>query len=212
LNREQFAPDCALATRFFTEHTPNGTCRGCSAALSGRRTVWCSTRCSKRWWTVFAREHDWNDARKAALKRDRKQCTICGSDGLAPAHLHAELLDAEKRTGAAVIAIRRKAAHERTRGERAAALRARAEAIAARNALERRYRLEVDHIIPRVGGGYATGCWNHLSNLRTLCHTHHVAITNRQRDARKAHLSAQAELVGRCPSTAQRGRSAQDDR
>jgi hypothetical protein len=41
--------------------------------------------------------------------------------------------------------------------------------------------LEVDHIDPRVGRGYGTGCWNHQDNLRVLCHTCHVKVTRRQR-------------------------------
>jgi 5-methylcytosine-specific restriction endonuclease McrA len=44
--------------------------------------------------------------------------------------------------------------------------------------------LEVNHIMPRVGAGYGTGCWNHLSNLETLCHPCHVKVTNRQRIGR----------------------------
>lgn len=42
-------------------------------------------------------------------------------------------------------------------------------------------RLEVNHIVPRVGGGYGTGCWNHLDGLETLCRKCHVKVTNRQR-------------------------------
>lgn len=45
--------------------------------------------------------------------------------------------------------------------------------------------LEVNHIEPRVGRGYGWGCWNHLSNLETLCHEHHLAVTAEQRAARK---------------------------
>jgi 5-methylcytosine-specific restriction endonuclease McrA len=41
--------------------------------------------------------------------------------------------------------------------------------------------LEVNHIIPRMGAGYGTGCWNHQSNLQVLCHPCHVKVTNRQR-------------------------------
>lgn len=41
--------------------------------------------------------------------------------------------------------------------------------------------LEVNHIVPRVGAGYGSGCWNHQANLESLCHRCHVKVTNRQR-------------------------------
>jgi 5-methylcytosine-specific restriction endonuclease McrA len=44
---------------------------------------------------------------------------------------------------------------------------------------------EVNHIEPRVGKGYGPGCHHHLSNLETLCHTCHVAVTTAQRRSRK---------------------------
>jgi hypothetical protein len=40
--------------------------------------------------------------------------------------------------------------------------------------------LEVNHIDPRVGQGYNSGCWNHQDNLETLCHKCHVKTTRRQ--------------------------------
>lgn len=52
-----------------------------------------------------------------------------------------------------------------------------------------RERLEVNHIVPRVGGGYGWGCWNHLENLETLCHDCHVVVTNTQRATRRAALA-----------------------
>ncbi len=41
--------------------------------------------------------------------------------------------------------------------------------------------IEVNHIDPRRGKGYGTGCWNHQDNLETLCSVHHQEETNRQR-------------------------------
>lgn len=38
-------------------------------------------------------------------------------------------------------------------------------------------RVEVDHIVPRKGRGYARGCSHHHDNLQTLCHAHHVEKT-----------------------------------
>ena len=46
-------------------------------------------------------------------------------------------------------------------------------------------RLEVNHIVPRNGAGYGFGCWNHLENLETLCRSHHLVETARQREERK---------------------------
>lgn len=40
--------------------------------------------------------------------------------------------------------------------------------------------LEVNHIEPRKGGGYANGCHHHLDGLETLCHNCHVLETTRQ--------------------------------
>ena len=43
---------------------------------------------------------------------------------------------------------------------------------------------EVNHRVPLVGRGYQAGCCNHSSNLEPLCHTCHVAETNKQRKER----------------------------
>ena len=48
------------------------------------------------------------------------------------------------------------------------------------------HRVEVNHIVPRVGQGYLVGCWNHVDGLETLCHTHHAEVTKAQIAARKA--------------------------
>lgn len=57
-------------------------------------------------------------------------------------------------------------------------------------------RLEVNHIVPRVGAGYGWGCWNHLSNLETLCHDCHVPVTRAQREARLSAALASAGAPG----------------
>jgi 5-methylcytosine-specific restriction endonuclease McrA len=44
--------------------------------------------------------------------------------------------------------------------------------------------IEVNHIVPRAGEGYGTGCGHHQSNLETLCHRCHVKVTRMQRVAR----------------------------
>lgn len=45
---------------------------------------------------------------------------------------------------------------------------------------------EVNHITPRYGSGYQTGCHNHQDNLETLCRPCHLAVTRIQREARKS--------------------------
>mgnify|MGYP003950296153 CR=1 FL=1 len=45
----------------------------------------------------------------------------------------------------------------------------------------RRRKLEVHHVDPRRGQGYAAGCHHHLDLLETLCHACHVEVTNVQR-------------------------------
>lgn len=45
---------------------------------------------------------------------------------------------------------------------------------------------EVNHIEPRRGQGYASGCHNHLDNLETLCHDCHVRVTANQQGYRTA--------------------------
>jgi 5-methylcytosine-specific restriction endonuclease McrA len=41
--------------------------------------------------------------------------------------------------------------------------------------------MEVHHVEPRRGRGYAAGCHHHLDMLETLCRPCHVAMTNAQR-------------------------------
>lgn len=59
--------------------------------------------------------------------------------------------------------------------------------------------LEVNHIEPRRGGGYGNGCHHHLDNLETLCHAHHVVITNEQmgrRNGRQVVDKAKRFMLG----------------
>lgn len=41
--------------------------------------------------------------------------------------------------------------------------------------------MEVNHITPRAGRGYALGCHHHQDGLEVLCHRHHVEVTTAQR-------------------------------
>lgn len=55
--------------------------------------------------------------------------------------------------------------------------------------------VEVNHIEPRNGGGYLVGCHNHVDGLETLCHEHHVVVTNAQRTARIAAQGSAPSLL-----------------
>ena len=39
---------------------------------------------------------------------------------------------------------------------------------------------EINHVVPRNGGGYSNGCHHHQTNLEPLCHPCHVAETTAQ--------------------------------
>ena len=47
-------------------------------------------------------------------------------------------------------------------------------------------RLEVNHIEPLVGAGYATSCAHHAENLEVLCRSCHQGVTKDQAAARRA--------------------------
>lgn len=45
------------------------------------------------------------------------------------------------------------------------------------------HALEVHHVVACHGRHGVPGCWHHLAGLVTLCHTHHLVETDRQRAA-----------------------------
>lgn len=54
-------------------------------------------------------------------------------------------------------------------------------------------RIEVNHIVPRVGKGYNMSCGHHLENLECLCSgkgSCHVEITKAQREERKRNADS----------------------
>lgn len=55
----------------------------------------------------------------------------------------------------------------------------------AQDSLAHRYRLEVNHIVPLVGSGYAKSCAHHLGGLEILCHRCHLEVTKSQAAERK---------------------------
>lgn len=143
-----------------------GVCRRCGAELTGRRTAWCSDACE----TVWQQNHFWQMARPAAVKRDGGVCVRCGGTGRKRQRrrMHLGNTWSLKQIG---IEVEITADDWRER--------------------QRLYYsdihvtswepwLEVNHIEPRVGRGYNSGCHHHLTNLETLCHHCHVAETKRQ--------------------------------
>lgn len=114
--------ECSLA---FGDN-PDRHCAWCGTDLPKRRRRWCSDACDNE----FGRNHAWNAARPAALRRDDHRCTREGCDS--------------------------------------------------------RLKLEVNHRTPILGRHHEFGCHHHLAGLETLCHRHHVDVTNAQRAARRA--------------------------
>ena len=110
--------------------------------------------CSDECQAAAVCQHVWTHARAAALRRDVYTCVRCVGWPHLPRPAQ---LDYGIDRGAYLIAL---AAWERERADR---------------------RLEVNHIVPRRGAGYGSGCHHHLANLETLCHRHHVEETNHQR-------------------------------
>lgn len=53
---------------------PKG-CDRCGTTLTGRRTRWCSKKC-RQW---FVDNHRYSNARRAARRRAKWRCTLCGS-------------------------------------------------------------------------------------------------------------------------------------
>lgn len=142
--------------------TVAGMCAACGTELAGRQRRWCSKDCERG----YQQSHYWNFARAAALQRDQRRCVKCGwsTDFYLPGDNPYQLT-----SGQFVFWTRAnlfKGADPDTNW------------------------LEVNHIDPRNGRGYGTGCWNHLTNLETLCHKCHVAVTRRQRIARARKKAA----------------------
>jgi 5-methylcytosine-specific restriction endonuclease McrA len=115
---------------------------------------------------VYERNHHWHLARAAAIERDAGRCVDCGwSEG--------DIYTHQLRNGQLAIWSRHSLVQHAGRDN----------------------WLEVNHVEPRAGAGYALGCWHHLANLETLCHKCHVKVTRRQRvdrarRAERARLSA----------------------
>lgn len=51
-----------------------GHCRVCGDKVAGGRRTWCGTECQE----MYERNHYWQLARQAAVKRDKYRCVRCG--------------------------------------------------------------------------------------------------------------------------------------
>jgi hypothetical protein len=116
---------------------------------------WCSNLCED----TYRANHWWDQARAAALARDDHRCTTCGvgPDTIQVARLFIR----------AFIPMGPVEAAELWHSDQWFEL------VLASS-------VEVNHIVPRRGNGYGSGCHHHLDGLETLCHRHHVAVTARQ--------------------------------
>ena len=135
-------------------------CRWCDQpARPG--SPWCGHRCEDE----YRRNHWWDQAREAAVTRDGGCCVRCG-------------LGPGTRTVARLLlrALIPMGPVEAARLWQGQPWRCFAQAC----------ELEVNHIEPRVGRGYASGCHHHLEGLETLCHRCHVHTTSAQHGARRA--------------------------
>jgi len=144
-------------------------CRWCDAGVAHRRSApagavdpsarrWCSHRCLDE----FRRNHWWDQAREAALVRDGGCCVRCGR-GPEVATVAKLFIRATVPMGV-VDAARLWRTQEWQR-------------------LHQACQLEVNHIVPRRGGGYHAGCHHHLDGLETLCHRCHATVTAHQQQA-----------------------------
>ena len=139
-------------------------CRWCDSAVAAPASIWCGHVCEDE----YARNHWWDHARPAAVVRDDERCVTCGLGSASPAEAKALLAFLIPRT-------RIEWARAWRRSEELADLLEQLAAVVA---------LEVNHIEPRRGGGYAHGCHHHQANLETLCHRCHARVTARQQRAR----------------------------
>ena len=125
-------------------------CAWCGADLPPRRRTWCGDRCSTAFWT----NHWWTLARRAAKRRDRYRCRICGA------------------------AAPKRPAKSAFRG--AAAYR---DAMRAWRSAKKTGRMEVNHRVPCRGKHATLSCDHHLENLETLCVACHLERTLTDRSA-----------------------------
>lgn len=136
-------------------HGDPARCRWCNRpAVAGHH--WCGSPCEDEYRT----NHWWDIARYAALARDGHRCVRCG--------MGPDTVSQAKRVLALVGGLGPVDAAHLWHTE-------------AWRWVELDASVEVHHVKPRLGRGYGSGCHHHLDGLETLCHHHHVAVTEAAR-------------------------------
>lgn len=138
-----------------------GRCLYCGDVLPKYRRKWCDDECS----LLVATNHVWVLAKAAVYKRDQGKCQMCGC---------------QVYRSAESIIHPGKPRYEDYRGD----WRGYDLALADFHRTLLPFMGEVNHIEPRNGGGYNSGCHNHLDKLELLCHQCHVGVTNQQATTR----------------------------
>jgi 5-methylcytosine-specific restriction endonuclease McrA len=143
----------------------------CDRELPKGRRRWCSDECGGL--PEFWDNHFFASARHAALQRDGFRCVRCGANG-----------DAPKDERAAIIAPApyeyRKGLRYWERDDFKVWHGLNLAYNAALDALDRKYRLEVNHKVPALGAHAEVSCIHHLDNLETLCGPCHRGTTSAQ--------------------------------
>src|SRR5690242_17024542 len=121
-----------------------GGCAWCGTELPKRRRTWCSDACN----TAFWNNHWWSLARRAAKRRDKYRCRLCGHVPVKRPARRAHATDNAYRTAMRTWRKARKTD-----------------------------RLEVNHREPCRGQHGTISCAHHLENLETLCVTCHKLHT-----------------------------------
>lgn len=143
--------DCTLA------RPASGGCAWCGEPLPKRRRSWCSDRCNDAFWT----NHWWSLARRAAKRRDKYRCSLCGH---VPPKRPTRRTHASDRAYKAAMSVWRKA--------------------------RKTDRLEVNHREACNGAHGEISCSHHLDNLETLCVDCHKLHTSTLRKTPPVMLSS----------------------
>lgn len=141
--------------------TPERCCVWCGNELPKRARRWCSRECTDE----FTRQHNWQWARAAALRRDGHACVRCGHQPAVMEERALAALSAMHLIGLATIPPR----HPRPLLPYTVVARER-----------HNWRLEVNHITPILGRHGTFGCHHHIDGIETLCRPCHLDVTAHQ--------------------------------
>ena len=133
-----------------------GRCVWCAGQLPKRARRWCAGDCQDE----FTRQHGWQMARAAAIRRDGGRCIKCGHDGTVPG---------EDLSFALLALLSPRLTYEQRRRH-----------LTLVSQQQPLWRLEVNHRDPVLGRHGEFGCHHHLDGLETVCHPCHLDITAEQ--------------------------------